>query len=67
MGHIPADMLKVKLDIHLSPITKNIILSSENGCFPDDLTLEGASPIFKNNDDLGKRPVSVLFNVSKVF
>ena len=70
MGDIPADMLKVTLDIHLSLITKIINLSFENGCFPDDLKLAEVSPIFKKNDDLDKenyRPVSVLFNVSKVF
>ena len=67
---IPADMLKVTLDIHLSLITKIINLSFESGCFPDDLKLAEVSPIFKKNDDLDKenyRPVSVLFNVSKVF
>ena len=70
VGDIPADMLKVTLDIHLSLITKIINLSFENGCFPDDLKLAEVSPIFKKNDDLDKenyRPVSVLFNVSKVF
>ena len=36
---IPADMVKVTLDIHLSLITKIINLSFENGCFPDDLKL----------------------------
>ena len=70
VGDVPADMLKVTLDIHLSLITKIINLSFENGCFPDDLKLAEVSPIFKKNDDLDKenyRPVSVLFNVSKVF
>ena len=70
VGDILADMLKVTLDIHLSLITKIINLSFENGCFPDDLKLAEVSPIFKKNDDLDKenyRPVSVLFNVSKVF
>ena len=70
MGHIPADMLKVTLDIHLSLITKIINLSFKNGCFPEDLKLAEVGPIFKNNDDLGKkncRPVSVLVNVSTVF
>ena len=38
-GDIPADMLKVTLDIHLLLITKMISLSFENGCFPDDLKL----------------------------
>ena len=67
---IPADMLKVALDIHLSLITKIINLSFKNGWFPDDLKLEEVIPIFKKNDDLDKenyRPVSVSFNVSKVF
>ena len=70
VGDIPADMLKVTLDIHISLITKIINLLFENGCFPDDLKLAEVSPIFKKNDDLDKenyRPVSVLFNVSKVF
>ena len=51
MGDIPADMLKVTLDIHLSLITKIINLSFENGCFPDDLKLAEVGPIFKKNDD----------------
>ena len=70
VGGIPASMLKVTLDIHISLITKLIELSFENGCFPEDLKLEEVSPIFKKNDDLDKenyRPVGVLFNVSKVF
>ena len=70
VGDIPADMLKVTLDIHLSLITKIINLSFESGCLPDDLNLAEVSPIFKKNADLDKgnyRPVSVLFNVSKVF
>ena len=70
MGDIPADMLKVTLDMHLSLITKIINLSFENGCFPDDLKFAEVSPTFKKNDDLDKenyRPASVLFNVSKVF
>ena len=70
VGDITADMLKITLDIHLSLITKIINLSFENGCFPDDLKLAEVSPIFKKNNDLDKenyRPVSVLFNVSKVF
>ena len=70
MGDISADMLKVTLDIHLSLMTKIINLSFENECCPDDLKLAEVSPIFKKNDDLDKenyRPVSVLFNVSKVF
>ena len=70
VGDIPADMLKVTLDIHLSLITKIINLSFENGCFPDDLKLAEVSPIFKKNDDLDKgnyRRVIVLFNVLKGF
>ena len=70
MGDIPADTLRVTLDIHLSLITKIINLSFENGCFSGDLKLEEVSSIFKKNDDLDKenyRPVSVLFNMSKVF
>ena len=54
VGDIPADILKVTLDIHLSLITKIINLSFENACFPDDLKLVEASPIFKKNDDLDK-------------
>ena len=63
-------MLKVTLDIHLSLITKIINLSFENGLFPGNLKLEEVSPIFKKNDDLdieNYRPVSVSFNVSKIF
>ena len=40
VGDIPGDMLKVTLDMHISPITKIINLSFKNGCFPDDLKLE---------------------------
>ena len=47
LGDIPADMLKVTLDIHLSLITKIINLLLENGCFPEDLKLAEVSPIFK--------------------
>ena len=47
VGDIPADMLKVALDIHLSLITKVINLLFENGCFPDDLKLAEISPTFK--------------------
>ena len=39
VGDIPADMLKVTLDIHLSLIKKTINLLFENGCFPNDLKL----------------------------
>ena len=44
---IPAVMLNVTLDIHLSVITKIINLSFENGCFPDDLKLAEVSPKFE--------------------
>ena len=67
---IPADTLKITLDIHILLITKIINLSLENECFPDDLKLAEVSPSFKKNDDLDKenyRPVSDLFTVSKVF
>ena len=70
VGDIPADMLKVTLDMHLSLIKKITNLSFENGCFPEDLKLAEVSPVFRKNDDIDKencRPVSVLFNVSKVF
>ena len=70
VGNISVDMLKVTLHIHLSPITKIIELSFENGCFLDDLKLAKVSSIFKTNGDLDKenyRFVSVLFTVSKVF
>ena len=69
-GDIPAYLLKVTLDVHLSLVTKIINLPLENGCSPDDLKLAEVRPIFKKNDDLDKenyRPVSALFNVSKVF
>ena len=45
-------------------------MSFENGCFPDDLKVAEVSSIFKKNNDLDTenyRPVSVLFNASKVF
>ena len=69
MGDIPADMLKVTLDIHLTRYTKISNLSFESGCFPDDLKLAEVTPSFKKNDDLDKesyRSVSVSSNVSKV-
>ena len=59
VGDIPADMLKVTLDIHLSPITKIINLSFENECFLDDLKLAEVSPIFKKNDDLDKETIDL--------
>ena len=49
---------------------KIINLLFENGCFPDNSKLVEVIPIFKKNDDLDKenyKPVSVLFNMSKVF
>ena len=70
VGDVPADMLKIALDIHLSLINKIINLSFENRCFPDNLKLQEVIPIFKKCDDLDKRncrPLSVLLNVSKVF
>ena len=70
MGDILAGILKVTLDIHLSLISKIINISFENECFPDNLKLAEISPIFKKNNNLDKgnhRPVSVLFNMSKVF
>ena len=70
MGHIPAHILKVTPDIHLSLITKISNLSFENGRFPDDLKFVEVRPTFKKNYDLDKenyRPASVLFNVLKVF
>ena len=36
VGNIPADMLEVTLDIHLSLIANIFNLPFENGCFPDD-------------------------------
>ena len=70
VGDVSPDLLKVTQDKHLSLITKIINLSFENGCFPDNLKLAEVTPIFKKNDYLDKenyKPVSVLFNVSKVF
>ena len=69
MEDIPVAMLKVTLDILLSLIKKIINLVFENGCFPDDSKLAEINPIFKKNGDLDikhYRPVSVLFNLSKV-
>ena len=70
LGDISAEKFKITQDIHLSLITKSINLPFENGFFLDDLKLAECSPIFKKNDYLNKEnysPVSVLFNVSKVF
>ena len=47
VGDIPADILKVTLDIHLSLIRRIITLSFENKCFPDDSKLAEVSPILK--------------------
>ena len=46
-GDIPAYLLKVTLDVHLSLVTKIINLPLENGCSPDDLKLAEVRPIFK--------------------
>ena len=46
VGDIPADILKVTLDIHLSLIRRIITLSFENKCFPDDSKLAEVSPIY---------------------
>ena len=52
VGDIPADMLKVALDIHLPLITKFINLLFENGCFPDDLkTFIFNNFIFNNSNE----------------
>ena len=63
-------MLKSKIDIHASLLTKIINLSLRNDCFPDDLKAAEVSPISKKNDDWYKenyRHVSVLPHMSKVF
>ena len=68
VGDIPADMLKVTLDINLPRITKIIHFRLKNRNIPDDLKPTKVSPIFKKYDDLDKenyRPV--LFDMSKVF
>ena len=58
------------MDVHLRTITKVIHLSRRNGCSLNDLNSAEISPILKKDIDLEKenyRPVSVLYNVSKVF
>ena len=61
-------MLTSTFDIHLPFIIKNINLSFENNCFPDDLKFAKISLVFKKRDDLEKkRSVSVLSHVPKVF
>ena len=61
VGNIPAKMLKSKIDVYVSLLTKIINLSIRNWCFPEELKTAEISPIFKGNDDLDKenyRPVS---------
>ena len=70
VGNIPTDMLKQTIDVHLPIMTQIINMSIDNNCYPDDLKLAEASPVFKKKNDLAKennRPVSVLSHVSKVF
>ena len=70
VGDIATGMLKSKIDIHASILTKIINLSLRNGCFPDDLKAAEVSPISKKKYDLEKedyRSVSVLPHMSKVF
>ena len=50
-GDIPAEMLKSRIDVHLSLLTKIINSSIRNGCFPDKLKAAEVTPIFKKNDD----------------
>ena len=59
MGDIPADILKVTLNIHLSTITKIIKLSFENGCFLDDLKLAKVSSVLKKNHILDKKTIGL--------
>ena len=69
VAHIPSEMLKSTIDVHVSLLTKIINSSIRNGCFPDELKAAEVTPIFKKNDDLDKenyRPVSVLPHVSKI-
>ena len=70
VGDIPAGILKSTIDIDVSILTKIANLSLRNDCFPNDLKAAEVSPIFKENDDLGKenyRPVRVLSHMSNVF
>ena len=53
-GDIPADLLKLTIDVHLSTIPKVITLSPRNGCFPNDLQPTEVSPIFKKDNDLNR-------------
>ena len=59
-------MLKSTTDVHASLLTKIINSSIRNGCFPHELKAAEVAPIFKKNDDLDNRPVSVLPHVSKI-
>ena len=47
-------MLKSKIDIHASILTKIVNLYLRNSCFLDDLKDAEVSPIFKKNDELEK-------------
>ena len=51
-GDILAEMLKSRIDVHVSLLTKIINSSIRNGCFPDKLKAAEVTPIFKKNDDL---------------
>ena len=44
---IPAEMLKSKIDVHTSLLTKIINSSIQNGCFSDTLKVAEVTAIFK--------------------
>ena len=70
IGDILEEVLKANIDTYLKNL---IVLESvclKNGVFPDEPNLEDLSPVFKNDESIGDenyRPVSILFNMSKVF
>ena len=62
-------MLKSRIVVYVSLLTKIISSYIRNGCFPEELKAAKVAPIFKKNDDLDEenyRPVSVLLHVSEV-
>ena len=46
VGHIPTDMLKQTIDIHLPIMTQIINMSIANNCYLDDLKLAEVSLVF---------------------
>ena len=50
VGDVPAEVIRIILNIHISLITKIIKLFFEDGYFADHLKLSGVSTIFQKSD-----------------